>query len=61
LGKLLEGKSRWREALPLYEKAAEIYSDLRSKGSLTAELVDEHRRIEAARAAARSAMAARSR
>ena len=45
----------WRDALPLYETAASIYSDMQTKGSLTAELAEEPARVRAALAASRAA------
>jgi non-specific serine/threonine protein kinase/serine/threonine-protein kinase len=37
--------NRWSDAIPLYERARAIYTELRSRGSLTAELVPEPERI----------------
>jgi tetratricopeptide (TPR) repeat protein len=49
----MAGRGRWRDAVPFYEQALTTYTDLRNRGSLTAELGDEPARIEAALLAAR--------
>jgi hypothetical protein len=53
LADALAERQLWPDAVPLYETAASIYSEMQKKESLTAELAEEPARVNRALAAAR--------